>query len=66
MDIGKSIRVALAKRGIKQKDLAGMMGVKPASVSQLASQTSCTGETISKLAEAFGMSASEFVALGED
>lgn len=65
MDIGKSIRVALAMRGIKQKDLAAIMGVRPASVSQLASQKSCTGETIAKLADSFGMSASEFIALGE-
>jgi plasmid maintenance system antidote protein VapI len=66
MNVGKSIKVALAMRDMKQKELAEVMGVKPASVSQLASQTSCTGETLGKLAAAFGMAASEFIKLGED
>jgi plasmid maintenance system antidote protein VapI len=66
MNIGISIKVALAKRGINQKALAEKMGTTPAAISQLAAQESCTGATIKKLADAFGMKASEFVALGEE
>lgn len=66
MDVGKSIRVALAKKGMSQKQLAEQLGMLPTSLSQLAAQKSCTGSTLNKLAAAFGMKASEFVALGED
>lgn len=66
MNVGKSIRIALAMKGMKQKDLAEKLGIRAPSLSQLASQKSCTGDTISKLADAFDMPASEFIALGED
>lgn len=66
MNVGKSIRVALAKKGMSQKQLAEQLGMRQTSLSQLAAQTSCTGATLEKLASAFDMKASEFVALGED
>lgn len=66
MNVGKSIRVALAKKGMTHKQLAEQLGMRQTSLSQLAAQTSCTGATIEKLANAFEMKASEFVALGED
>lgn len=66
MNVGKSIRVALAKKGMSQKQLAEQLGMRQTSLSQLAAQTSCTGATLEKLAGAFDMKASEFVALGED
>jgi transcriptional regulator with XRE-family HTH domain len=66
MNIGRSIKIAVAKRGIKQKDLAEQMGVTPSSISQLASQASCTGDTLARLAAAFNMKVSDFIALGEE
>lgn len=66
MNVGKSIRVALAKKGMTQRQLAEQLGMLPTSLSQLASQQSCTGATLEKLARTLGMKASEFVALGED
>lgn len=66
MNIGISIKVALARKGMNQKALAELLEMTPAAVSQLAGQESCTGATIKKLAGAFGMKASEFVALGEE
>jgi DNA-binding Xre family transcriptional regulator len=65
MNVGKSIKVALAKKGLKQKDLADLMGIKPPSVSALAGQKSCSGETLEKLAAALDLPVSEFIALGE-
>lgn len=66
MNVGKSLRVALAKSGMNQKQLAEKLSMRQTSLSQLAAQTSCTGATLEKLSGAFGMKASEFVALGED
>ena len=66
MNLRKSAMVAMAQRDMKQKDLADLLGMSRGSMSQLLGQTSCTGATLQKLAGAFGMKVSEFVALGED
>lgn len=66
MNLRKSAMVAMAHRNMKQKDLADQLGMSRGSMSQLLSQTSCTGATLQKLAGAFSMKVSEFVALGED
>lgn len=66
MNLGKSISVARAKHGLQVKELAKRLGMSPTSLSQLSGQTSCTGATLQKLAKAFDMKVSEFVALGED
>lgn len=66
MNLGKSINVARAKHGLQVKELAERLGISPTSLSQLSAQKSCTGATLQKLADAFGMKVSEFVALGED
>ena len=66
MNLKKSVMVALAQRGLKQKDLADKVGMSQGSMSQLVGQTSCTGATLMKLAKAFDLKVSEFVALGED
>jgi transcriptional regulator with XRE-family HTH domain len=65
MDIGKSIRIALAQRGKKAVWLAGELGITKQAVSQLMTKRSATGATIKKLADAFNLKASEFIALGE-
>jgi transcriptional regulator with XRE-family HTH domain len=66
MNLGKSIQIARAKHGLQVQELAEKLGMKPTSLSQLSSQKSCTGATLQKLAAAFDMKVSEFVALGED
>jgi transcriptional regulator with XRE-family HTH domain len=66
MNIGKSIKVALAMKGMTQKELAKRLDITPPALSQLAGQESCTGATIGRLATALQMKASEFVALGEE
>lgn len=66
MNLRKSIKMALAMKGISQKALAKQLGMLETSLSQLAAQKSCTGATLIKMAEAFDMKVSEFVALGEE
>lgn len=66
MNLRKSIKVALAQRSMEQKSLAKQLGMSQSSMSQLAAQQSCTGATLKKLADAFAMKVSEFVALGEE
>lgn len=66
MNLGVSIKVALAKRGMSHKALADEMGVLQSSLSQLINRGSCPSTTIEKLAAIFGMKVSEFIALGEE
>lgn len=66
MNLGKSIKMALAKREMSQKDLAEKMGWSIVWTNTLANKKSARSETIEALATAFGMKTSEFVALGEE
>lgn len=66
MNIGKSIKVALAKHDMKQHQLAERLGKSPSWVTQLANNQTASVATIQMLAGAFAMKASEFVALGEE
>ena len=66
MNVRKSVMILLAQRDMKQKDLADQLGMSQGSMSQLLSQTSCTGATLQKLADAFDMKVSDFIKLGED
>jgi len=66
MNLRKSIKKCLLDKEMSQKDLAIKLGMSETSMSQLAAQTSCTGATLQKLAEAFDMKVSEFIAIGED
>lgn len=66
MNFRRSLKLALAQRDMTQKALAEKLKMRETSMSQLAAQTSCTGATLQKIAEAFDMKVSEFVALGED
>jgi len=65
MNIGKSIKVALAKNEMKQTELAKKIGVTHTYMSAVSNRDTCTGDMLAKLSEAFNMSASEFIALGE-
>jgi plasmid maintenance system antidote protein VapI len=66
MNIGKSIKVALSKKGIKRYELAQMLGVTAPTVSVMIGRETCTGEMIKRLSEALQMKASELIALGEE
>ena len=66
MNIGKSIKVALAMKGIKQKDLAEKMGRHHVYISQLCNKEKVGSKAIESVASALGMKVSELVALGED
>lgn len=66
MNLRRSIKTALVQRDMSQKDLAKKLGMLETSISQLAAQKSCTGATLQKLATAFELKVSEFIALGED
>jgi DNA-binding Xre family transcriptional regulator len=66
MHIGKSIKVALAKKGMKSKDLAKILGVTGPTVSTMTTRATASGQMLNRLAEAFDMPVSDFVSLGED
>jgi DNA-binding Xre family transcriptional regulator len=66
MDIAKSIRVAMAKQNMPQHELAARLGITSQSISGFKARPDIHASTIRKLADAFGMKASAFVALGED
>lgn len=66
MDVGKSIRIALAERNERQPWLARQMGCSLAYVNRLANGKRVPGgNTIEAIATIFGMTVSEFIALGE-
>lgn len=66
MNIGRSIKVALAKRDMKPAQLANLMGCSAAYVSKICKSKESGIGTIQKLSDFFGMRVSEFIALGED
>ena len=66
MNIGKSIKVALAMRNMKQNQLAAQLRKTPRWINSLANSEGASTATIEMLASAFSMKASEFVALGEE
>lgn len=66
MNVGKSIKVALAKREMNQADLAEKMKASRPYISQLAGREHAGMGTVVLLADAFDMKVSEFIALGED
>lgn len=66
MNIGKSLKVALAQRDMKQNQLAAKLKKTPRWINDLANNETASSATIQMLAGAFDMKASDFVALGED
>lgn len=65
MNVGESLRKAMKKEGVKAKDLAAHFDVSVQTVSAWRNQEHQSGKVIDQLAEYFGMSASEFIELGE-
>lgn len=66
MNVGKSLKMALAKRGMNQTQLAKQMNCTRVWVGRLANSQSASGPTIEQLANALDMKVSDFIALGED
>lgn len=66
MNVGKSLKIALVKKGMSQTELAKKMGVHDQWVSKLANSESAAQTTLVGLAAALDMKVSEFVALGEE
>lgn len=66
MNVGKSLKMALAKRGMNQVQLAEKMKCSQVWINRLANSESASMATITQLAEALDMKVSEFLALSED
>lgn len=66
MNVGKSIKVALAQKCMSQSELAKRMGLTHTWVSALANKPKASTATIEALAAQFDMKVSDFVRLGED
>ena len=65
MDLGKSLRVAMARKGIKNKELAEHMGVHTAHITTWRREGSIGRDNLVAIADYFEMPVSEFVKLGE-
>lgn len=65
MNIGISIKVALAKKDMKKSDLARHMGWSDQYVHKICKSTEIGMGSVLKLSEYFGLKVSEFIALGE-
>ena len=66
MNLSKSLRLAIAKEGIKHKDLADKVGTSSQQVSNWLKSGSIKQSSITKICKVFNMPVSEFIALGED
>lgn len=66
MNVGKSLKVALAKKGMRQNEFAAQMNLSRQWIGKLANSEKAGMGSVEKLAEAFGMSVSEFIKLGEE
>lgn len=66
MDLGKSLKMALAKREMTQKTLAENLDVHPQQVSDWATSGKITRIRLELICMQLDMNVSEFVALGED
>lgn len=66
MNVGKSLKMALAKRGINQTQMAARLNCTVVWVNRIANSRSVSMSTVEGLCEALEMKVSEFLALGED
>lgn len=66
MDVSKSLQICLIRKGWSKTKLAEMMGVSRPTISRLCSKPDCDGKRLAVLADTFGMSVSDFIAIGED
>lgn len=66
MNVGKSLKVALAKKGMRQNELAEKLKVSRQWIGKLANAERAGMGSIEILAATFDMKVSEFLSLGED
>lgn len=66
MNFGKSIKIALLKNNMTQPELAKILDLHQSGISHMANRDSTSTKNLVRVAKAFGMKVSEFVALGED
>ena len=67
MDSAQSIRVGLARKGLKNKWLADKMSVRPQYITNLCRGDATLGiNGIIQVADIFGVKVSEFIAWGEN
>ena len=65
IDVGRSIRIARVQKGLRNQDIADRLGIHVKQVSMMANRRSASTTTIERFAELFGMTPSDFIALGE-
>lgn len=65
MDLSKSLKVAIATKGVKHKDLAEQIGTTGQQISNWIRTGTIKQSSLVKVSFALGFSVSEFVALGE-
>lgn len=65
MNLRKSVKQACINADMKQKDLAEKLGMKPQQLNCTMARNSTSLSMLARLAAAFDMKVSEFIALGE-
>jgi len=65
MNIRKMIETGLAESGMTNAELADKMDIHQASISNMKKQKAIRPPTMKAMADAFGLSVSEFIKLGE-
>ncbi len=66
MDLSKSLRLAIANKGVKHKDLAEQLGTTSQQVSNWIKSGAIKQSSLVSVSGAFNLTVSEFIALGED
>ena len=66
MDLKKSLRLSIADKGVKHKDLAKALGTSNQQVSNWLKSGAIKQSSIIDIADYFEIPVSEFIALGED
>lgn len=66
MNYGKSLKVALAMRGVKRQDLAKELGVVPQQVSNWVTSGKISNDNLKRVCAALKMKVSYFIELGEE
>ncbi len=66
MNLGKSLKIVLAKEDKSQKWLAEQMGTSNAMVCKWCNKKTYSWETVFSICALFDYKVSEFIALGED
>ena len=65
INLKKSLKVTLASKGMKQKDLAELMGCTVAYISNVGSKGDISVSKLQAICDKLEIKASEFIALGE-